>query len=308
MREAPARFGSYPPTARARRPAWGMLALAERFQSALRFRDGDVTLLQREMLSTLATFERWTKPPRILDVDDAIWLLRGGSFAVSVARCCDAVICGNSFIADFFKQHVRRVIVLPTPVDPQRFRPAEQRCEDSMVICWSGTSSGLRFVYSIEEALSAVLAADSRRRLRIVCDAPPRFPAIPAGRVEFVPWSEQVEVKALQDAAVAIMPLDDSAWSRGKCSYKLLTYMACGLPVVATPVGMNMELLAGGEIGLGARNTDEWVDALESVLRNPGESRAMGRAGRSVVERDYSLSVLAPKLADTLRTVRAEAN
>jgi glycosyltransferase involved in cell wall biosynthesis len=308
MREAPARFGSYPPAARALRPGWGVLALAERFRSAVCLRDGDVTLLQREMLSTLATFERWTKPPRVLDVDDAIWLLHGGQFAVSVARCCDTVICGNPYIADFFAQHARRVAVLPTAVDTDLFRPAPRPAEAAGIICWSGTGSGLPFLYGIEKALSTVLAARPARRLRVVCDAPPRFSTIPAERVEFVRWSEEVEVAALQDASVAIMPLDDSAWARGKCSYKLLTYMACGLPVVASPVGMNAEVLARGEIGFGARNTGEWIDALESILRAPGRARAMGEAGRGIAVRDYSLRVLGARLAEILRTAKAGAN
>ncbi len=308
MLEAPARFGSYPPASRALRPAWGMLALAERFHSALRLRRGDVTLLQREMISTLATVERWTKAPRVLDVDDAIWLLHGGAFAASIARCCDTVICGNTFIAGFFREHAPRVVVLPTPVDTDRFRPAAKVERDTRVICWSGTSSGLRFLYGIETALAAVLRADAKRRLRVVCDAPPKFQSIPAAQLEFVQWSEGVEVAAIQDADVAIMPLDDSPWSQGKCSYKLLTYMACGLPVVATPVGMNGELLSLGRIGLGARVTDEWVDALNSLLEAPGSGAEMGAVGRRIVARDYSLSALAPRMAEILRTVAAGKN
>jgi glycosyltransferase involved in cell wall biosynthesis len=308
MLEAPSRFGSYPPASRALRPAWGMLALAERFHSAMRLRDGDVTLLQREMISTLATVERWTKPPRILDVDDAIWLLHGGAFAVSIARCCETVVCGNSFIADFFREHAPRVVVLPTPVDTDRFCPAAKAERDTRVICWSGTSSGLRFLYGIEPALTAVLNGDAKRRLRVVCDAPPKFQSIPAAQLEFVQWSERVEVAAIQDADVAIMPLDDSPWSRGKCSYKLLTYMACGLPVVATPVGMTSELLSAGRIGLGARATNEWVDALNSILEAPDSGGEMGAVGRQIVTRDYSLHALAPRMAEILRTVATGKN
>jgi glycosyltransferase involved in cell wall biosynthesis len=303
IRERAARFGCYPPTMRCLRPAWGVLALAERFYAALGSRDTDVTLLQREMLSTFATVERFTKVPRILDVDDAIWLLRGGQSAISLARCCDLVICGNRYIADFFGDYTRNVVVLPTPVDTDRYRPGEGGKRDMRVICWSGTSSGLPFLHGIEPTLSAVLAVGPERRLRVICDKPPRFRRLPADQVEFVLWSEGVEVTAIQGADLAIMPLDDSPWARGKCSYKLLTYMACGLPVVATPVGMNRELLARGTAGLAASSPADWADAIESILASPARAAEMGAAGRELVTRDYSLRTLSLRMAEIVTAV-----
>jgi glycosyltransferase involved in cell wall biosynthesis len=308
VRERPARFGSYPPAMRSLRPGWGVLALAERFHAALGSRDADVTLLQREMLSTFATVERFTKAPRVLDVDDAIWLLRGGQSAISLARCCDLVICGNGFIADFFRGHAPSVVVLPTPVDTDRYRPSQGVERDMRVICWSGTSSGLPFLYGIEPALSAALAAGPKRRLRVVCDAPPQFREIPAAQVEFVPWSEAVEVTAIQDAGLAIMPLDDSPWAQGKCSYKLLTYMACGLPIIATPVGMNRELLLRGSVGLAASTTGDWVDAIEAILDSPARAAQMGAAGRQIVARDSCLSTLSLRMAEILCSMGTGTN
>lgn len=307
MTEAPARFGSYPPAARSLRPAWGALALTERFCSALGSRNSDLTLLQREMLSTLATVERFTKAPRILDVDDAIWLLRGGRPAIALARCCELVICGNEFIADFFRKHAPNVVVLPTPVDTDRFCPGTAK-RNSEVICWSGSSSGLPFLYSIEPALSAVLSKSPARRLRVVCDAAPRFSTVPADRVEFIPWSESVEVAAIQDGGVALMPLDQSQWSRGKCSYKMLTYMACAVPVVATPVGMNRDLLLRAPAGLPATTQTEWTDAIETVLSSPSGAAEMGAAGRELVQREYSLHALSPRMAGILHAVGSGKN
>jgi glycosyltransferase involved in cell wall biosynthesis len=303
VREFPARFGSYPPVKRLLRPVWGVATIAERLRAAVRSHAAELTLLQREMVSTLTTAERFTKAPRILDVDDAIWLLRGGRFAIAIARLCHTVICGNSFIAEFFRDHARNVVILPTPVDTDRFRPATDGHRPAGVICWSGSSSGMQFLEAIEKPLARVLARNPKRRLRVVSDAPPRFPSLPSGQVAFVRWSEAVEVRAIQDASVGIMPLDDSPWSRGKCSYKLLSYMACGLPVVATPVGMNAEVLSRGRVGLSARNAGEWVDAIESVLSRPESACAMGAAGRELVVREYSLESLAVRLATILYDV-----
>jgi glycosyltransferase involved in cell wall biosynthesis len=303
MREFPARFGSFPPENRWLRPVWGLATVAERFGSAFHSHDADLTLLQREMVSTLATAERFTKAPRVLDVDDAIWLSRNGQSAIAIARMCHTVICGNSFLAEFFRAHAPNVAVLPTPVDTDRFRPAPAGRRRPGVICWSGTSGGKRFLNAIEKPLARVLAGDRGRLLKVVSDSPPRLPALPSQQIQFVPWSEEVEVAAIQDASLGIMPLDESEWSRGKCSFKLLSYMSCGLPVVATPVGMNAEVLSRGPIGLAARTPAEWVEAIESVLSDPKRSDAMGTAGREVVLRDYDLKNGAIRLASILEGV-----
>ncbi len=107
----------------------------------------------------------------------------------------------------------------------------------------------------------------------------------------------------LQSFAVGIMPLSDTPWSRGKCSFKMLTYMAAGLPVVVSPVGMNREVLALGDCGFAATSRDDWVDALSIVLREQERSRAMGAIGRRIVENHFSRDVIAPRLAMLLQRV-----
>lgn len=300
VREEPARWGSYPPSRRWLRAPWAVAALAERMAAARRSLAADVTLLQREMISTLATVERWTKAPRILDVDDAIWLMRGGRAAAALARSSEMVICGNEFIAGYFRAHTPRVAVLPTAVDTCRFRPAARVRGEFRTVCWSGMSSGFGYLEAIAKPLAAVLGAAPHRRLRVVSDARPNLPGIPAASLEFRPWSEATEVESIQDADVGIMPLDDSLWARGKCGYKLLLYMACGLPVVGTPAGMSAQLFERAGAGLAARTPSEWIEALEYLLSDERRAGAIGAAGRAVVEREYSLAALAPRLAELI--------
>src|SRR5690349_7923538 len=100
--EFTARFGAYPPSTRTMRPIWGIASLASRVPSVLRSYAFDVTLLQREMISSYVTLEPATAAPRVLDVDDAIWLNGTRKFASRIANSCRAVICGNSFLAENF--------------------------------------------------------------------------------------------------------------------------------------------------------------------------------------------------------------
>jgi glycosyltransferase involved in cell wall biosynthesis len=110
-------------------------------------------------------------------------------------------------------------------------------------------------------------------------------------------------VAELQRMTIGIMPLDDSVVARGKCSFKMLLYMACGVPAVVTPQGMNADVLRVGKVGLGASSQHEWIEALSLLFDNPEMCRRMGQSGREVVLQHYSVKVLAPRLAQILRSV-----
>lgn len=291
-------LGMYPPQNWMMRPVWGIATLAARLPGIIRGYRYDLTLLQREILSTFVTLELLTNRPRVLDVDDAIWLLRGGKFALRLAQQCDGIICGNTFLAEQFRRWNSNVTIIPTAVNTDRYVQGQPVKEP--VIGWSGTSGGFRYLYSIEPALVTVLQKIPRTKLRIVSDSMPSFQKIPTNCIEFIRWSTENEVQAIQGMAVGIMPLDDSLWGRGKCSFKMLTYMACGIPVVVSPVGMNAEVLSHGDIGFGAQTIDDWVSALLFLLRDIEKRIEMGKNGRQTVLDKYSVNVVAPKLAETL--------
>jgi len=291
------RAGGYPPERRWTRPFWAAASLAGRVPGILQSYRYDVTLFQREMLSTFLTLEPLTKRPRILDVDDAIWLNRESSFARKLATISDSVICGNSFLAEYFRQWNANITILPTAVDTKRLFPLKAGpFGDSPVIGWSGNRSGFRDLKMIEGALRTVLMKYPKARLRVMADERPALD-IPAHQLEFVPWSPQVEVQTFQSMDIGIMPLRDTLWSRGKCSLKMLLYMSCGVPVVVSPVGMNVEILELGSVGEAANTDDEWVGALEAFIQDPKLAAAKGEQGREVTLKSFSIDALAGKLA-----------
>jgi glycosyltransferase involved in cell wall biosynthesis len=298
--ELPAPLGRYPPASRVLRPLWGTAALGSLLPGVARSWRHDVTLFQRELVSTLLTLEPLARRPAVLDVDDAIYLLRGGVAARGLAERCVAVVCGNAYLAETFSRWSKRITILPTAVDAERFVPGPPAAE--LVVGWSGSSGGFGYLRAIEPALREVLRAWPKARLRVVADAPPELRSLPAAQVEFIRWSPEIEVAALQGMAVGLMPLEDSPWARGKCSFKMLTYMACGVPVVVSPVGMNVEVLAKGAVGLAASSAAEWAGAIGGLLEDAVLRRAMGEAGRRVVLGEYARSVIAPRLAEVLRT------
>lgn len=303
VHEFSSHLGKYPPASRVARPAWAVGRLIEGALRAIGSHRRDLVLFQRELLSTMVTLEPLYKRPRILDVDDAIWLHRRGSFALRLAAQCDAVICGNGYLADYFSASGRRVFVLPTAVDTEKFFPKRPKVVREPIIGWSGTSGNLRFLEQIESSLEILMRRFPSLRLRVVCDRAPELCRLPAARVEYVPWTPATEVAALQDLHVGLMPLEDNDWAKGKCAFKMLTYMACGVPVVVSPVGMNQEVLAMADVGYGPRDPAEWVDALSELLENRGLAERMGNVGRLVVEERFSVDVLALRFAEILKGV-----
>ncbi len=304
LTEHPAQLSAYPPSRRLLRPLWAGATLAQRLPALLASRRADVTLLQRALLSTYVTLEPLSGAPRVLDVDDALWAHPRGDYARKLAGLCASVICGNDFLAEHFGRWNATIDIVATGVDTARFRPAaaaaSAAADQPFTIGWSGGASGLPYLYAIEEPLARVLRELPSARLLVMCDAPPILPSLDPARVLYVPWSEEVEVRTLQRMDVGLMPLDDSVWTRGKCSYKMLLYMSCGRPVVVSPVGMNRQVLQQGAVGFAAASTDAWVDALLTLAANPAVAHTLGAAGRRVVESTYALEVTGAQLARSL--------
>lgn len=300
--ELACRLGKYPPAQVMLRPFWLLALLCEQAGNVARLREYDVVLLQREIVSKLITYERWIGPRTLLDVDDAIYLYRDGYVARKLAERAAVVVCGNAHLAEWFSGWNRRVRIIPTGVDTDRYRPVTRdAASGEVIIGWIGTSSNLQEITAIESPLAQVLSRFPSARLRIISDRPPQLRGIDASQLEYVPWSEQAEVGHLQGMDIGIMPLRDSPWALGKCSFKMLQYMACGVPPVVSAVGMNVEIARMGDCSLLARNSSEWVEALTELLGDVKRRRAVGTVAREVVEQSFSVRALAPRIAQAIR-------
>ncbi len=287
------------------------LGLLARAPALLAAKSSDITWLEREMTPGRLTAEGFAGRRRVLDVDDAIWLASGSDFSERLAAQCDGVIAGNETIAGHYRPHARRVWVVPTAVDTRRWRPAsntrdaegQASRQSKWTIGWTGTSSNLAYLYAQEEPLADFLAQNADAELLVVCDRRPRFKKIPRGSYRFARWSAESEVERVQEMKAGLMPLPDTEWARGKCAFKLIQYMAVGIPFVASPVGANLHVLGQGRAGLPAASAQGWFDALCRLHADAEESARMGRAGRALVEEHYSVERNAEALAGVFREV-----
>lgn len=300
----PAPISKYAPANKLIRPLWFPAAVVGRVPGVFDTWRSSVTWLGRELVATTLTLEPLLKRPVILDVDDAIWLPRGGRGIRKLVNHVDRVFAGNGFIADWFSARGLPVEIIPTAVDVDRFRPAVdpriERC-DGVTIGWTGTSSNHRSLEQVAAPLKIVLEKRPRSRLLVVSDARPRLEGLPSERVEFMRWTPSNEVDTIRAMDIGIMPLLDNEWSKGKCSYKMLLYMACGLPVVVSPIGMNVDVLGHGKVGFGATSAADWVDSLVALIDSEDCRRSMGQAARSVTEQKYSVEIVTDQIARGLR-------
>lgn len=242
----------------------------------------------------------------VVEMDDAIYLTRGHERKMPVLfSMATGVIAGNDRLAAYASQYSSRVTVVPTVVDTERFVPnpsrfalSFDRSNETITIVWIGLAYNLPYLDVLAPALRA-LQERHRLKLRVVCSQPPEMAGVD---IEFRPWEYHREVEDLQDATIGVMPLMDTEWARGKCGLKLLQYLAVGLPAVASPVGVNRDILVNGENGFLASTEEEWYLRLESLCRDSQLRARMGEAGRRTVETRYSLALWGPRLAEVYCT------
>ncbi len=246
----------------------------------------------------------------IFDFDDAIFTVSGVRKKTwferlacpdrlpKVLALCDCVVAGNNYLADFARDHCKNVVVLPTCVELARYpvRPWNKHNEP-FIIGWIGTPSTTPYLDLIAPALREV-AQKKAVILRIVGGKEYHCPGV---QVECLPWSLADEVKLIQSFDIGVMPLADDPWSRGKCGLKLLQYMAAGVPAVASPVGVNSEIIRHGVNGYLAADTAGWVEALERIIVNPAARSGMVQKARETVEQAFAVESSVPGLVRILK-------
>lgn len=261
--------------------------------------EADVVLVEQQLFPYLPAWAElllWPRRrPTVVEFDDAIYLTPGhGRKLPRLWARADLVIVGNRFLAEVARPHARRLVVIPTTVDPRRYDAAlaaqrarrERRPDGPLRVGWIGLRYNFPYLEALAEPLRGLAGG---AELRVISSGLPDGPAFAGITLVHRPWSEASEAAELAACDVGVMPLPDSEWARGKCALKLLQSMAAGVPVVASPVGVNADIVRHGENGLLAETPDEWRAALAALASDPELRRRLGEAGRATVEADFSL-------------------
>jgi glycosyltransferase involved in cell wall biosynthesis len=252
---------------------------------------------------------RFEKRPLIFDLDDAIWVpYASPTYGALLSRLLKApgkthftlaaaarVIAGNHYVADYARRFNGHTDVIPTVVDTNEFTPAP-RANATPVLGWIGTHSSLQYLRAIVPALQEL--AQRRRFLVRVVGAQLEAPGV---TVENLPWEQAREVRDFQSLDIGLYPLVEDAWSLGKSGFKAVQYMACAVPVVASPVGVTRDIIREGENGFLARTPAEWLAHLSALLDDAALRRRLGERGRADAVAQWSLATYAPRFVELVR-------
>jgi glycosyltransferase involved in cell wall biosynthesis len=280
------------------------------------FKTIDVLIVQRRLFPAwqLSLLRRRARR-LIYDFDDSVFLhssyhplgqdcpKRFARFR-HVVQTADMVIAGNEFLRDQATALTdpARVRLIPTCVDVERYPLARHDQRPRVKLAWIGSSSTLRGLERIRALLERLGKALPNLELKLICDRSLTGAPLP---IDFRPWREATEAAELANADIGISWLPDDGWSAGKCSLKVLQYMAAGLPVVANPVGTHKALVRHGENGFLVRSVDEWEAAIRRLACDPDLRRRMGLAGRRIVESQYHVSRGAAAWQEALQSIAA---
>ncbi len=250
--------------------------------------------------------------PMVFDFDDAIFLpntseeniyierLKRPDKVYRIIRMSRAVIAGNAYLEEYAARYNDNVVVIASSVDTGTYVPAARPERDEVVVGWIGSNTTKNFLCD----LKGVFGELSRRHRNV------RFKFVGAkvygmGLPQTVnkEWTLEDELKDLQGFDIGIMPMPDNEWTKGKCGFKALLYMSCGIPVVASPVGINTEIVDDGVNGFFARNGAEWLDRLSRLIEDRRLRFEMGKKGREKVVQKFSLESASPLLYGTLERV-----
>ncbi|MGI2325316.1 MULTISPECIES: glycosyltransferase family 4 protein [unclassified Methylococcus] len=291
-------------------------AYFRRLQALVGVRHFDLLWIEKELFPWLpAAAEavlKWLGIPYVADYDDAVFhnydghrnpLFRTllGRKIDEVMRNAGVVVAGNPYLAERARQAgAAKVEIVPSVIDLNRYpEPETARPRDParpVRIGWIGTPSTAPFLRRVRMPLQRVADAPDLRLVLIGTGDTD----VGISGAERLAWSEEREYELLETLDIGIMPLADLPWERGKCGYKLIQYMACGKPVIASPVGVNAEIVEHGVNGFLASSDGEWTEAITALANDAALRERMGRAAREKVVRTYSVQSQLPRLREIL--------
>ncbi|WP_339905579.1 glycosyltransferase family 4 protein, partial [uncultured Cyclobacterium sp.] len=261
----------------------------------------DLIIIEKEIFPYLPAYAEWMLANfkgYWVDYDDAVFhnydLSNNRMVGLLMPKKIDQVmnlasrvVVGNEYLKNrATRAGASNVSIFPTVINVNRYK--EKVCDPTsktISIGWIGSPSTIKYLKPVVPVLNWLHQIYSIKFILVNGMSKIKF----EGELESVIWTEEWEVDAIHKMDIGIMPLPDSPWENGKCAYKLIQYMGCGLPVVASPIGMNKEVVNNGENGFLASTSEEWISALEKLILDPQLRKDFGKKGRDKVLREYTL-------------------
>lgn len=279
-------------------------ALAKRIWQLSWIKKFDLVVIQKPVVPHLYPFFETLLSkigvPFIFDMDDALFARDPNPARLpAILKRAAAVTVGNKYLYDYAKCFNPRCFIFPSAMDLHQVTPKRKfPTNGTTYLGWIGSRTTWVQLDGIREVLESVLAKEKDIKLFLVADHLPSHwrHLVSAGKAEFKKWSFARENEYLQKMDIGLAPLLPGPWSEGKCGYKLVQYLAHGLPILASPVGVQPEMVWEGKNGFLASTPQEWSEKLSQLLAQRGEWDKMGRYSRHLAEQNYSLEAQSRRL------------
>ncbi len=270
----------------------------------------DIVVLQKRLLHRHSLyFLRQRARTLVFDFDDAVMFsdsneenfvsLRKSQRFAAIANSADLLCAGNDYLKErALEVGASNIEVVPTGVDCDYFTPGSLDGQNSsgrpLTIGWIGSRANLIYLQALAKPLNCLFEKRQDFKLTIVCDD---FIDDFHCPVEKIRWSKEREVDNIRGFDVGIMPLVEDPWTKGKCAFKLLQYMACGLPAVTSTTAVTRKIVVSEESGLLASSPEEMVDKITYLLDHRQALPAIGQKARQAIIGTYDSQTVAQRYA-----------
>ncbi len=305
----------------AKKAVFFCIALFQRILDLLRAIPYDIVFIHREALpvGSILIEKIFAKMGKkiVFDFDDAIFLpstsgintfmdrFKNPGKISKIITLSSHIIAGNAYLAEYTKKFNDNVTVIPTAIDTERYQPSVNRNPDNKtVIGWIGSFTTRTYLSDLETVFKKIKANFPDVVFKFVGNWDGTYGRIEG--VDYEEWNLDKEPADLTSFDIGIMPMPNDMWTKGKCAFKIILYMACGKPVISSPVGVNKEVIEDGKNGFLAKTAQEWFEKLEMLIKDPVLRERMGKYGRRIAEEKYSVKRLAPDFINVIRKVYSE--
>jgi glycosyltransferase involved in cell wall biosynthesis len=296
-----------------------LLSYLKRIKLLLTQKKFDVLWIEYELFPWIPLLEelllKFSNIPYIVDYDDAIfnnYEMHQNIFTRSllknkikkVMKNAAVVITGNNYLKNYaLNAGARQVNFIPTVIDLNHYKKQASLKNSVCTLGWIGTPATEKYLSLIKPALMEV---SKKIPLKLLIVGGKSF-KVDNLEIEYIDWHEETEASNIYKMDIGLMPLVDDEWTRGKCGYKLIQYMACAKPVIASPVSANCDIVDHQLNGLLANSTQEWVDAILTLATQSDLREQFGLAGQKKIEASYCVQVTAEEMVKTFKSLRVRS-
>ncbi len=263
----------------------------------------DYIFIHREAASVGPPFFEWFvskvfRKKIIFDFDDAIWIPnvsennRMARYIKSfwkiryICKWAHKISAGNQYLLNWVSQYNKNLVLNPTCVDMHdKYVPVKTQSDRPLVIGWTGSHSTMKYL----DIILPVLKRLEKKHDFVFMVISNENPKIDLQSFRFLPWKEATEIRDLMNFHIGIMPLENDAWSEGKCGFKIIQYLSLGIPAVASPVGVNTTIIDQSQSGFLCSGEEEWESALELLIQDEQKRSAFGSYGKHRMQHNFSI-------------------